>query len=135
MTLHAEVKGFHCEPDGVSLFGQIKSGWIKLKTSVLECFRMADGTIILAVGGSTVSPKITFFFDEEPLEGQIFSFLMVKMAECFSADEDSWENILLITQDDKADSCFKRIGVALCKDCEYTGAPNWTKQLHIITIM
>jgi hypothetical protein len=83
VVIEAEVKGFHCQPEGVSQTGKISSGWIQLKSSMIECLLQANGRYAFAgQGGWTKMRKarITLIFNcQNELRESENPFFMVQM--------------------------------------------------------
>jgi hypothetical protein len=111
--VEADVIGFACELNGVSATGKVKSGWVRLKSSIIVCGRGIDGRLSFTCSNRHVAldeAHINFKFDEgiEPSQ-----FLMVRMATSSSClGYRGTEEMLLVQDMGDEGEHFRRVGYA-----------------------
>lgn len=120
-TIECEIEDFDCEPDGVSTTGSIKSGWIRLKSSMVECYLLTDGFVVLADKGELLWRKRNFegvcFTFDTATKGQEFTFYILRMTSWQWEDTPVkkgyyGEDCLLVRPVDESGRRFERIGFA-----------------------
>jgi hypothetical protein len=140
MTLQCHIEGFHCEPAGVSMTGRIKSGWVRMNSSMIKCHRSTSSgntpRVTHAGGRSPQGPKdaeleATFLLDKLP-DNQKLDFFMVRMAT-WESSHYTEEQTLLIRPVDELESCFERIGIAI-RGVSQPPLP-WPQERRTITIV
>ena len=142
-TIECEIEDFDCEPDGISMTGRIKSGWIRLKSSMVECYLLTDGFVVLADKGELLWHKRNFegvcFSFDTATEGQEFIFYILRMTS-WQREENPvkegyyGEDCLLLRSVDESGRHFERIGFAGHE--EHVLPLDWsTGERRVITIL
>lgn len=138
MIIEAEVKGFHCQPEGVSQTGKISSGWIQLEPSIIECSLLANGREAFADrGGWTemVQADVTLLFDcKDELKDPRHIFFMVQMVTIHRPPDSTYksgEKMILIEPVGDLNNSFKRV-VHASYDYQVSALP-WPKERRLIT--
>ncbi|KAH8594104.1 heterokaryon incompatibility protein-domain-containing protein [Bisporella sp. PMI_857] len=142
-NIKCEIEDFDCEPEGISMTGRIKSGWIQLKSSMLECCLLTDGSIVLADKGEFLRRKRNFegvcFSFDTATEDQEFVFYILRMTSWQRGEIPAkkgyyGEDFLLLRPVDESGRRFERIGFAGHE--EHVLPLDWSaEELHVITIV
>lgn len=138
--VECQIEAFHCEPAGLSSTGRLESGWVRLRSSLLNC---RSSTV-----GATTKFRI-YHIDGEDAEESAFvpweanlcfnkietpgsDFLMVRMAT-WESSKHTEEQALIIRPVEGLKGHFQRIGVAV-RGVSHPRLP-WPDQLSVITIV
>lgn len=145
MRIYCQVEGFHCEPDGVSMTGRIRYGWVKLGAPVLECSHTKEGLISIIPGGVECANysksghnKVELMLDDPSLSKQEFIFFMLRMAtglllDLKDGEQHVREGILLVKATGDLESHFERIGIA---ETWINEVPlPWPSECQVITVI
>jgi hypothetical protein len=140
VIIEAKVKGFHCQPEGVSQTGKISSGWIQLKSAIIECSLLANGRHAFAdQGGWTEMAQADnhIYFDcKDGLQDPRHKFFMVQMVT--APRSQGWkhrEEAILIESVGDINNSFRRIGFAEHVTDTGASALNWPKERRTVTII
>ncbi|KAH6714385.1 hypothetical protein BKA61DRAFT_605165 [Leptodontidium sp. MPI-SDFR-AT-0119] len=142
-TIECEIEDFGCVPDGVSMTGRIKSGWIRLKSLMAECHFLTDESIVLADKGQFLRHQdkfegVSFTFDTAT-KGEEFTFYILRMTSWQREDIPVkkgyyGEDFLLVRPVDESGRIFERIGFAGHE--EHVLPLDWSaEERRVITIL
>jgi len=112
LIVEAEIVGFDRLLDGPSATGKVKSGWIKLKSSIIKCRLEADNRISFSVGEQQLYllEADSFNFDSWT---RLSQFMMVRMATTMCSQRfKGYEEMLLVQALGDDGTHFKRVGYA-----------------------
>jgi hypothetical protein len=112
-SIEADVIDFHCELEGTSSFGKVKSGWIQLKSANIELFSNGDGGPIFTDSerrSKLPQVEMRFKFDGAM---QPFQFIMIRMVTVPHAPGlKGYEEMLLVQAVGDDGKHFRRVGYA-----------------------